>query len=72
MPLVTTEQHRRAAHRLVDMMATYREAESLINIGAYVKGAIHALMRRCGTGRIRGFLRQTADEQVEYLPSIRN
>jgi len=71
MPLVTTEQHRTAVHRMVDMMATYREAEDLINIGAYVKGSnprIDEALRNWD--RIRGFLRQAADEREEFLPSI--
>ena len=71
MPLVTTEQHRTAVHRMVDMMATYREAEDLINIGAYVIGSnprIDEALRNWD--RIRGFLRQAADEREEFLPSI--
>jgi FliI/YscN family ATPase len=71
MPAVTTEEHRRAAHRLVDMMATYREAEDLINIGAYVKGSnprIDEALRNWD--RIRGFLRQKADESTAFDASI--
>ena len=62
MPAITTEEHRRAAHRLLDMMATYREAEDLINIGAYVKGSnprIDEALRNWD--RIRSFLRQQSD-----------
>lgn len=71
MPAVTTEEHRRAAHRLVDMMATYREAEDLINIGAYVKGSnprIDEALRNWD--RIRSFLRQKADESTAFDASI--
>jgi flagellum-specific ATP synthase len=71
MPAVTTEEHRNAAHRLVDMMATYREAEDLINIGAYVKGSnprIDEALRNWD--RIRGFLRQKADESTAFDASI--
>lgn len=71
MPAVTTEQHRAAAHRLMDMMATYREAEDLINIGAYVKGSnprIDEALRNWD--RIRAFLRQASDEQVDFQESI--
>jgi len=71
MPAVTTEEHRKAAHRLMDMMATYREAEDLINIGAYVKGSnprIDEALRNWE--RIRTFLRQAADEREEFHPSI--
>lgn len=71
MPAVTTEEHRRAAHRLVDMMATYREAEDLINIGAYVKGSnprIDEALRNWD--HIRSFLRQKADESAVFDASI--
>jgi flagellum-specific ATP synthase len=35
---ITTPEHREAARQLRDLMATYRKAEDLINIGAYVGG----------------------------------
>lgn len=71
MPAITTEIHRTAVHRFIDMMATYREAEDLINIGAYVKGSnprIDEALRNWD--RIREFLRQRADERTEFAPSI--
>ena len=39
MPDVTDENHYGAASTVRDMLATYREAEDLINIGAYVPGS---------------------------------
>jgi len=71
MPAITTDEHRHAAHRLLDMMATYREAEDLINIGAYVKGSnprIDEALRNWE--RIRLFLRQKADEHADFDESI--
>ena len=71
MPSITSETHRAAVHRFVDMMATYREAEDLINIGAYVKGSnprIDEALRNYD--RIRQFLRQRSDEKEEFGPSI--
>ena len=71
MPAITTEEHRRAAHRLLDMMSTYREAEDLINIGAYVKGSnprIDEALRNWD--RIRVFLRQQSDEKAAFDESI--
>jgi flagellum-specific ATP synthase len=71
MPAVTTVQHRKAAHRMLDMMATYREAEDLINIGAYVKGSnprIDEALRNWE--KIRTFLRQDSTERAEFDPSI--
>lgn len=39
MTEVTTGEHQEAAGRLRELLATYRAAEDLINIGAYVKGS---------------------------------
>ncbi len=71
MPAITTEEHRHAAHRLLDMMATYREAEDLINIGAYVKGSNPRIDEALKNwDRIRSFLRQKADEKAAFDESI--
>ncbi len=71
MSAITTEEHRRAAHRLLDMMATYREAEDLINIGAYVKGSNPRIDEALKNwDRIRGFLRQRAEEKIDFAGSI--
>lgn len=71
MPSITTDVHRKAVHRVVDMMATYREAEDLINIGAYVKGSnprIDEALRNWD--KIREFLRQRSDEPADFNDSI--
>ncbi|MBI5473470.1 MAG: flagellum-specific ATP synthase FliI, partial [Ignavibacteriae bacterium] len=72
MSAVTTDEHRRAASRMMDLMAAYREAEDLINIGAYVKGSNsridEALKMR---EMIRAFLRQQSDEHEEIGTSIK-
>jgi flagellum-specific ATP synthase/type III secretion protein N (ATPase) len=39
MPDITPEEHRRWAGRFRDLLAAYRQAEDLINIGAYVAGS---------------------------------
>jgi flagellum-specific ATP synthase len=59
MPDVVSEQHFRAASNLRDLMSTYREAEDLINIGAYVAGSnprVDLAIARYEP--IRAFLRQ--------------
>lgn len=59
MPDVTTDAHFAAASKVRDMMATYREAEDLINIGAYVAGSnprVDLAIARNET--IRSFTRQ--------------
>ncbi len=71
MTAITTEDHRRATHRLLDMMATYREAEDLINIGAYVRGSnprIDEALKNWES--IRKFLRQPSEEHAPYAESV--
>jgi flagellum-specific ATP synthase len=71
MPAVTTEKQRQAAHKLLDTLATYRESEDLINIGAYVKGSnprIDDAITRIVP--IRTFLRQRSEEKAEFVDSV--
>jgi flagellum-specific ATP synthase len=71
MPAITTAEHRQAAHKLLDVMATYREAEDLVNIGAYVKGSnprIDDALKRIES--IRTFLRQGSNERSDFSASI--
>jgi flagellum-specific ATP synthase len=71
MPVVTSEKHRTAAQSLLDVLATYRDAEDLINIGAYVKGSNpkidNALTR---IDEINSFLRQNSDESEAFEKSL--
>ncbi len=63
MPDVTTAEHRKASGFLLDLLATYREAEDLINIGAYVKGSNQKIDKAISMIElIRKFLRQGMDE----------
>ncbi len=63
MPDVTSPEHRKAAGFILDMLATYREAEDLINIGAYVKGSSQKIDRAVAMiDEIKKFLRQSMDE----------
>ena len=63
MPDVTTVDHRLKAGQVRDWMATLRDSEDLVSVGAYVAGSNpridDALARR---GAIDAFLRQPADE----------
>ena len=68
---ITSDTHRRAVHRLLDMMATYREAEDLINIGAYVRGSNPRIDESLKHWEeIRNFLRQPSDESADFEDSI--
>jgi flagellum-specific ATP synthase len=65
MPDVTTVDHRLKAGTVRDWMATLRDSEDLVSVGAYVAGSNpridEALAKR---GAIEDFLRQPADDLV--------
>lgn len=67
MPDVVPPSHLTAASTLRDVLATYRDAEDLVNIGAYVPGSNprvdHALAR---IDQVRAFLRQGIYETATF------
>jgi flagellum-specific ATP synthase len=67
---VVTPEQKQNAGRLKEALATYRKAEDLINIGAYVAGSNpridHALKM---IDRINGYLRQEIAERVSFAES---
>lgn len=72
MPAITTAEHRKAAQKILDILATYREAEDLINIGAYVKGSNPRIDRAISKiEAIRSFLKQSPDERAAYDDSLK-
>lgn len=73
-PDVIDRKHRKMVTDLVDLYATYQDAEDLINIGAYVKGSNSRIDRAMGRiDRINAFLRQdmhdftAPDETISLL-----
>jgi flagellum-specific ATP synthase len=69
--IVNGEQRKRA-NDLLNIIATYRKAEDLINIGAYVAGSNpeidHALKM---IDRVNAYLRQDMNEKVSFEESRR-
>jgi flagellum-specific ATP synthase len=64
---VVSPQHGAAASAVRDLMATYREAEDLINIGAYVAGSNPRVdLALARNDEIRAFLRQGVDERSTF------
>ena len=67
MPDIVTVDHRERASLFNEILATYNEAEDLINIGAYVRGSNpqidHALSK---IGSLRSFLKQDMFEKALY------
>jgi len=68
---IVSKEHRDAANRLREILATYRENEDLINIGAYVKGSnskIDMAIERMPV--INEFLRQGLDESSDFEGTV--
>lgn len=67
---VTSKTHQESARRLIQTLSTYKEAEDLINIGAYVKGSnpnIDYALKKIND--INGFLKQEMFEKALLLES---
>ncbi len=71
MPDIVTKDHRLRAMIFNEILSTYKEAEDLINIGAYVKGSNpqidHALSK---IGYLRSFLKQDFSEASQYNETV--
>jgi flagellum-specific ATP synthase len=69
---VATPEHRKAAAKLASFLAIHREAEDLINVGAYVAGANPEIDRALAARpAILEFLRQDVDERADFTESVR-
>ncbi len=71
MPDVTAVEHRLKASRVRDWLATARDSEDLVNVGAYVAGSNpridEALSKRAA---VEAFLTQPADGLIGFEDSI--
>ena len=66
MPDVTSDRHRASAAAVRELLAAYRQAEDLINIGAYQRGANPTIDRAVHhIQAINGMLRQGMSDNVE-------
>ena len=68
---IIDDKHKQNARRLKQILATYRKAEDLINIGAYIAGSnpkIDYAIKMFGD--ITNYLRQTIEETVNIEDSI--
>lgn len=71
MPDVVTDEHRKIANEIISLMATYKEAEDMINIGAYAKGSNPEIDRAItAMEKIRPFLRQETGETSEFNSTL--
>ena len=68
---IITPEHRDTAKRLIKTIATYREAEDLINIGAYVDGSDTEIdFAKKMNGKINSFLEQGIDQKITFAESL--
>lgn len=66
MPNIIDDEHKSYANELKDILSVYKDAEDLINIGAYVKGSSRSIDKAIDKiDRINSFLRQDVKEKVE-------
>ena len=72
MPAITYPEQRAAAETLREILATYKNAEDLINIGAYVQGSNPRIDRaRAKIEAVNAFLQQRSDEACGYVDTLR-
>jgi flagellum-specific ATP synthase len=70
---IVEEEHRTKANKLLNVVATYKRAEDLINIGAYVKGSNAEIDYAIKMNdRVNAFLKQAIDEKIGFDESYRS
>jgi flagellum-specific ATP synthase len=68
---VVSKQHKNSAQIFREMMAAYREAEDLINVGAYQKGANPVVDKSLEQrSAILGFLRQQVTDPTDFQNTV--
>ncbi len=71
MPDVTDVQHRVKAGQLRDWLATIRDSEDLVNVGAYVKGANARIDEALAhKDAVMAFLQQSTDQACSYADAV--
>jgi flagellum-specific ATP synthase len=64
---IVDENHMKMAQEIKKVMAVYRDAEDLINVGAYSKGSNPEIDHAIDSiGRINGFLTQQVQQRFEF------
>jgi flagellum-specific ATP synthase len=68
---IVNDEHRQMARRIVQILATYKKAEDLINIGAYVRGSNPEIDYAISMiDRVNGFLKQDIHEKIDFRQTI--
>ncbi len=72
MSQISTKEHKKMAGRLKNVLATYNEAEDLINIGAYKKGSNRNIDYAISKiDAVNKFLMQQTDEKFSFDEEIK-
>jgi flagellum-specific ATP synthase len=73
MPSIADEDSKAVASFARDLLATYKESEDLINLGAYVKGSNKKVdMAITYYDKIIDFLKQGVNEHCDLSESLSN
>ncbi|HHT9109018.1 MAG TPA: EscN/YscN/HrcN family type III secretion system ATPase, partial [Candidatus Wunengus sp. YC64] len=68
---IITLEHRKAAHRLKTVYATYKESEDMINIGAYTKGSNQKIDFAISMNeQIKDYLKQDVAEDGDFDDAV--
>ena len=71
MSMITDKEQKRLASRIKSIMATYNDAEDLINIGAYKKGSNPSIDESITyINKVNKFLCQMTDEKYTYEETL--
>lgn len=73
MNAVSSQEHKAAAGKIRELIAAYRKAEDLINIGAYQQGSNPTIDRAVQQiDAINALLKQGIEEQIDHQMSLRH
>jgi flagellum-specific ATP synthase len=67
---IIDEEHRQMVGKIINILATYKKAEDLINIGAYVRGSNPEIDYAIAMiDRVNSFLKQDIHEKIDFHQS---
>lgn len=73
MPSIASDSHKEAASIGRDLLATYKDAEDLINLGAYVRGSNKKIdLAIQYNDKLNSYLKQKIEEKSDFSTSLEN